>query len=104
MRITGKTSAASSTKNYEIAVPLNYLSNFGGTLEIPLTNCEINLTLTSSANCAITNPIVGGTFTITDTKLYVPLVTFLTLDNATLLQKLKSGFKRTIYWKNIKLQ
>ena len=97
MRITGKTPAAVSTKDVEIAVPLNYLSNFWGTLEMPLTNCEINLTLTWSAKCTITNAIGGGTFTITDTKLYVPLVTFLTLDNATLLQKLKSGFKRTIY-------
>ena len=36
------------------------------------------------------------TFTITDTKLYVSVVTSSTLDNAQLLQQLKSGFKRTI--------
>ena len=38
------------------------------------------------------------TFTITDTKLYVPVVTLSTQDNAKLLEHLKSGFKRTIKW------
>ena len=38
------------------------------------------------------------TFKITDTKLYIHVVTLLTKDNTKLLQKLKSGFKRTINW------
>ena len=37
-------------------------------------------------------------FKITETKLYVPVVTLSTQDNAKLLQQLKSGFKRTINW------
>ena len=37
-------------------------------------------------------------FTITETKLYVPVVTLSTQDNAKLLTQLKSGFKRTINW------
>ena len=36
------------------------------------------------------------TVSITDTKHYVPVVTLSTQDNAKLLEKLKSGFKRTI--------
>ena len=40
-------------------------------------------------------------FTITDTRLYVQVVTLSTNDNAELLQQLKSGFKRTINWINI---
>ena len=40
------------------------------------------------------DPIFG----ITDTKLYVPVVTLSTQDNAKLLQQLKSGFKRTTNW------
>ena len=36
------------------------------------------------------------TFAITDTKLYVAVVTLSTEDNAKLLQQLKFGFKRTI--------
>ena len=37
-------------------------------------------------------------FIITDTKLYVPVVTSSTQDNAKLLEQLKSGFKKTINW------
>ena len=40
----------------------------------------------------------GATFSVTDTKLYVPVVTLSTQDNAKLLEQLKSGFKRTINW------
>ena len=38
------------------------------------------------------------TFTITETKLYVTVVTLSTQDNANLLPKLKSGFKRKSNW------
>ena len=37
-------------------------------------------------------------FKITETKIYVPVVTLSTEDNAKLLQQLKSSFKRTINW------
>ena len=36
------------------------------------------------------------TFKITDTKLYVPVVTLSTEDDNKFLEQLKSGFKRTI--------
>ena len=62
-----------------IIVPLQYLSNFWRTLEIPLINSEVNLILTWSPNCVITNSTVAG---ITDTKLFVPVVTLPTQDNA----------------------
>ena len=66
---------------------------------MPLINCEINSILTLSSTCVITNPTGAGTFGITDTKLYVPAVTFSTTqDNSKLLQQLKSGFKRVISW------
>ena len=38
----------------------------------------------------------NSTFEITKTKLYVPVVTLSTQDNAELLQQLKLGFKRTV--------
>ena len=38
---------------------------------------------------------------MTDTKIYVPVVTLSTQDNAKLLQQLKSGFKRTTYWNKL---
>ena len=63
-----------------------------------MINCKVSLFLTWSSTCAITNSTVEGKFAITDTKLYVPVVTLSTQDNAKLLQQLKSGFKRIINW------
>ena len=54
--------------------------------------------MTWSSACVITNSTGAGTFKITDTKLYVPIVTFSIQENAKLLQQLKSGFKRVINW------
>ena len=89
------------TRNVEIMVPLKYMSNFWRTLEMPLINCRINLVLTWSENCVIfsTNGAnENATFEITDTKLYVPVVTLSAQHNSKLLQQLKSGFKRVINW------
>ena len=41
------------------------------------------------------------TFAITDTKLYVPVVTLSSEENEKVSQQLKSGFKRTINWNKI---
>ena len=78
------------TKDVKIMVPFKYLSNFWRTSEIPLINCEVNLILTWSRNCVISNATANQdtTFAITDTKLHVPFVTLSTQDNAKLLQQL----------------
>ena len=89
------------TKNVEIMVPIKYLSNFWRTLEMTLINCEFNLILTWSERCAIVSTNVANQntkFAITDTKLYVPVITLSQQDNAKLLQQLKSGFKIVINW------
>ena len=65
---------------------------------MPLINCEVNLELTWLRDCVISNSIGEGKFTITETKLYVMVVTLSTQDNTKLLQQLKSGFKRIINW------
>ena len=73
-------------------VSLKYLRNVWRTLETPLINCEINLILTWSVNCVIVYTDVanqGTAFAITETKLYVPVVTLSIQDNAKLLQQLK---------------
>ena len=98
VKITGRTPACGNRKDAEIIAPLKYLNNFWRTLEMLLINCEINLILTWSKDCVTTNSISAGKFAINDTKLYVPVVTLSTQDNAKLLQQLKSGFKRTINW------
>ena len=69
-------------KIVKIRVPLKYLSNVWRILEMSLINCKINLILTWSNRCfIIDNPIASQEpiFTITDKKLYVPVVTLLTL-------------------------
>ena len=80
-----------------------YLSNFWRTLEIPLINCEIFLFSTWSKKCILVAGIIADqepTFTITDTKLHVPVfpVILSTHDNVKLSKQLESGFKITTDW------
>ena len=82
-------------------VTLKYVSNFWRTLERPLTNCEVDLILTWSADCALIYINIANQvpiFAITEVNLYVPAVTLSTQDSAKLLTQLKSGFKRTTSW------
>ena len=55
-----------------------------------------------------TNPAIvaptGLEFQITDTELYVPLVTLSNENDTKLLEQLKSGFKRTIKWNKYRSQ
>ena len=100
VKITGQTGDV-GTKDVEIMVPLKYLSSFWRTLEMPLINCEFNLILTWSSTFVLTATKVqnqNATFTITDTKLYVPVVTLSIQENTKFFQQLKSGFKRVINW------
>ena len=87
-KITGQIGDNRRTE-VEIMELIKYFSNFWITLEIPLINCEINFILTWSASCVIvfTDVSQGATFTISETKLYVPVVTLSTQDNAKLLQQ-----------------
>ena len=68
VKITGKTSADGNTKIVEIIVPLKYLRHFWRTLEMPLINCKVNLILTWSRDCVITNSADAGKFAIIETK------------------------------------
>ena len=98
IKITGKTPNNDNEKDVEITVPLKYLSNFWRTLEMPLINCQVNLILTWSSTCVITNSTGAGRFEITDTRIYLPVATLSTQENTKLLQQLESGFKRVINW------
>ena len=105
------------TKEVETAVPLKHISNFWKMLDMPSISCEVSLALSWSANCVITslqkrlvtaaqgdNLTVYGdsptnaTFKITDTKMYVPVVTLSAENDNKLLDQLKTGFKRTMQW------
>ena len=76
---------------------------------MPLINCEVSLILTWSRKCEITSmekrviatrqrntSSTDAIFQITDTKLYVPVVTLSTENDKRLLEQLRTGFKRTI--------
>ena len=88
---------------------------------MPLINCEIELHLTWSKYCVISEisiaPAIPGnprasppvpavvasktsgvTFQIINAKLYVPVVTLFINDNIKFLENIKQGFKRTITW------
>ena len=93
-KITERIPVTGSTKDVEIGGNIECLGNFSKILEIPLINCKINLMLTWSAKCAITNS--AGKGRSTDTKLNIPVVTNSTQEQ--LLEQLISGFKRTINW------
>ena len=45
----------------------------------------------------------ASTFTVTEAKLYVPLVTLRTEDNTKLSKLLNEGFTRLIYWNKYKV-
>ena len=94
----------------KIVIPLKHLSNLWESLNILLINCEVELVLNWTKNCALTdmtvanNPPTGLEFQITDTKLYVRVVTLSKENEIKLLEKLKSGFKRTIKWNKYRSQ
>ena len=63
---------------------------------MPLINCKVNLIIIWSKYCVITNSTGKGKFEITDAKLYVPVVTLSTQDNAKLFQQLKLVLKQQL--------
>ena len=84
--------ANSKKDGVKIVVPLKYLSNFWRSLEMPLT-VKSQLSLNWYTNCVT---IIGNgtarTFTITDAKIYVPIVTLKTEENAKLPKLLNERF------------
>ena len=84
-------------KDVKIAVPLKYLSNFWRSLEMPLINCKIHLELNWSKDCVMSSIVGTTTFKITNTKLFVPIVTLSSKDNVKLVKLLEDGFNRPVY-------
>ena len=92
------------TKNGEkIAVPVKYLSNFWRSLEMPLINCKVELSLKWYKRCLLTATTTTANFIITNAKRYVPIVTLSIEDNSKLTKLLNEGFKRPIYWNEYKV-
>ena len=70
---------------------------------MPLIKCKVELSLDWSKNCILSTGGETVTFTITDTKLYVPVVTLLAEDNVKLSKLLSERFKRSVYWNKYKV-
>ena len=78
-------------KNVRIAVQLKYLNNFWRFLEMPLINRKIHLELNSSKDCVMSTTDEAA-FKITNTKLYIPIVTLSSKNNVKLVQLLEDRF------------
>ena len=75
----------------------------GVSLEMPLINCRVDLLLTWDENCILISLAGISTFTITDAKLYIPVITLSIEDNARLTKLLSKGFERSVYWSKYKV-
>ena len=71
------------------------MSNFWIPSKLPLINCKIYLKLNWSEDCVMST-IADTTFKVTNTKLYVPIVTLSSKGNVKLVKLLKEGFKRPV--------
>ena len=120
-KIIGRTPDDKNKLDVEVFVQLKYLSNFWRSLDLSLIKCEIDLDLSWSKECIISeasatpripgnpaaNPSVeevakiqttSVTFQINNPKLYVAVVTLSKEDNIKFLENIKQGFRRTISW------
>ena len=70
---------------------------------MPLINCKVELSLKWYENCILSSAGTAATFTITDAKLYVPIVTLRIEDNKKLSKLLNEEFKGSIYWNKYKV-
>ena len=103
--IIGNTENNRRKNGVKIAVPLKYLSNFWKSLEMPLINCKVELSLKWTENCILATAANANKviFKINDAKLYIPIVTLSIEDNSKLPKLLNEGFKRPIYWNEYKV-
>ena len=93
---------ARAKKNVKVVVPLNYLSNFFSSLEMPHVNCKIKLNLTWKKECVLSYQAGNAAFIINDTKMYVPVVTLSKEDNKDFIEQQNKGFQRSVYWNEYK--
>ena len=69
---------------------------------MPLINCKIEFSLKWYEKCILSSAGTAVTFTITDKKLYIPIVTLKARNNTKLSKSLSEGFKRPVYWNKYK--
>ena len=74
------------------------MSNFWISLELPLINSKVELSLTWNPNSVQCNLVGDWTFTIPDAKFCVRVVTLSTEDNTKLSKLLSKRFNRPVHW------
>ena len=112
-------SAHNNTLDSEVVLPLKYFSSFRRFVDLQLISCEIELDLSWSKICIISEILItsripansdanppaqevgaiqttGATFQINNAKLYVPLVTLSINDNIKFLENIKQGPTRHV--------
>ena len=96
------------------------MSNFWRSLDLLLTNCEIEIDLSWSKECVISEisitPTIAGNlpnsarqttrvrFQINNVKLYVPVLTLSIYDDIKFLQNINQRFKIIISWNKYRLE
>ena len=65
--------------------------------------CKVELSLKWDKSCILSSEDGNSVFAITNTKLYVPIVTLSAEDNVKLSKLLGEGFKRPIHWNQYKV-
>ena len=89
-----------------ITLSLEHLSNFWGSVEMPLITWKVELKPKWTKHCVLSAAGVDNTaanldniiFTVKDTKLYVPVATWLARDNEKLSKLLSKRFEISVYW------
>ena len=113
-KLMGSTPDNNNVLDTEVVVSLKYLSNFWRSLDLPLIICKIELYLSWSKACIVSEiwitPVIAGnppnpprqttgaTFQINNAKLYISVVTLSINDNTRFLENIRQGFKRTNSW------
>ena len=97
-----KSSIITNRNGVKIVVPLKHLLYFWRSLEMPLINCKVELSLTCNPNCVLSNLVGNSTFIIADVKRYVPVVTLSTENNAKLSNYWRKDLKDQFIGTNTK--
>ena len=94
--------------NAKAVILLKHLSNFWRKSNILLINCEVELVLIWSKKCVLADMTEnvtpsGAKLKITDTKLYIQVITLSKENGTKLLEQLKARFKKNYKMEQIQV-
>ena len=67
-----------------------------------LLTCKLHIQLNWTKYCVMSNVATATTFKITNTQLYVPVVTLPTKEKLKLTIQLSKGYERSVFWNEYK--